>query len=585
MNVHTSIPNGNPGPRGTTGRIWIEPDPLPEGGALFHADPLLHAILSRRLNDPAEAVEFLDDQRAATPDPDLLPGLPEAVARVAAAIRRGESIGVFGDYDTDGVTSAAILTLAIGAASAGQQPLSVRLPRRSEGYGLSRTGVDDLAAAGARLLIAVDCGSRDHEAVAHARERGLEVIILDHHRLMEDPPHGAIIASAQLQADGPYHGVSAAGIAYLFAVALARQGFDTGNGVGQPPESLLDLTMIGLVGDVCPLVGVTRRLVRDGLRQLRQVPRPGLQALCASAGIERGSLTSSDVAFMISPRLNAPGRLGDPWPAFELLVAESQHEAEQFARIAEISNRQRRDLLDRVVSEIETQLAVDQRRLERRVLLFAGEGWEPGIVGLAASKLSERYDRPVVVMALVDGEARGSARSIAGFDVTAALTDLATLLTRHGGHERAAGLSVPIANLSDLDDALQEAIARTDAPTPGPGRLRIDAELPEDRLTVRDARTLQLLEPFGEGNPQPTLKFSRLPVRSYTTMGREQQHLKIQLGRGFSQVDAVLWNGASRSRELLDTRYIDIAGSLETNVWNGNERAQIRIADFRLASG
>lgn len=585
MNVHISTATTNSALGRFSGRLWLEPDPLPPDGPLFHGDPLLHAILARRLRDPAEAAEFLDDRPSATPDPTLLPGLPEAVARVAHALRRGEAIGIFGDYDTDGVTSAAVLTLALRAASGGTQPLAVRLPRRSEGYGLSCKGVDDLAAAGAQLLIAVDCGSRDHEAVAHARERGLDVIILDHHRLIEEPPQSAIIASALLQAEGPYHGVSAAGIAYLFAIALAREGFNTGDGIGEPPRSLLDLAMIGLVGDVCPLVGVTRRMVRDGLSTIRQSARPGLTALCASAGIERGSLTSSDVAFMISPRLNAPGRLDDPWPAFELLVSGSRHEAEELARVTETSNRKRKDLLDRIIMKIETQLAADQRLLDRRVLVFADEGWEAGIVGLAASKLSDRFDRPVVVLALADGEARGSARSIAGFDITAALTDLTPLLTRHGGHERAAGLSLPGANIGDLDDALQEAIAGSDARLPGPGTVRIDAELPEDRMTVRDARTLQLLEPVGEGNPQPTLKLSRLPLRSYTTMGRERQHLKIQLGRGFSQVDAVLWNGASRSRELFDTRYVDIAGSLEINTWNGNERAQVRISDFRPAEG
>ncbi len=234
----------------------------------------------------AEAADFLNADERPAPDPHLLPGMTEAAERVARALRRNEPIGVFGDYDTDGVTSSALLTLALRAASGGAQPVAVRLPRRREGYGLSEAGVEDLAAAGARLLVAVDCGSKDHAAVERARQLGMDVVVLDHHRITDPPPAHAIVASAQLREDAPYTTVSAAGVAYLLATALARDGFDTGGGVGEEPTGLLDLAMIGLVGDVSSLSGVNRALVRDGLRRLRQDPRPGLRALCDCAGID-----------------------------------------------------------------------------------------------------------------------------------------------------------------------------------------------------------------------------------------------------------------------------------------------------------
>ena len=268
--------------------VWVEPVPLRDGLPQFHSDPLIHAILARRLADVGDAVDFLDEDERSAPDPHLLPGMTEAVERVARALRRNEPIGIFGDYDTDGVTSSALLTLALRAASGGAQPVAVRLPRRREGYGLSETGVEDLAAAGARLLVAVDCGSKDHAAVERARQLGMDVVVLDHHRISEAPPAHAIVASAQLREDAPYTTVSAAGVAYLLATALARDGFDTGDGVGNEPTSLLDLAMIGLVGDVSSLSGVNRALVRDGLRRLRQDPRPGLRALCDCAGIDVG---------------------------------------------------------------------------------------------------------------------------------------------------------------------------------------------------------------------------------------------------------------------------------------------------------
>jgi single-stranded-DNA-specific exonuclease len=570
---------GNPAPT----RVWIEPAPIPPGTARLHDDPLLHEILARRLGDAAAAADFLDARERPVPDPHRLPGMTEAVERVAAALRADEQIGVFGDYDTDGVTSAAILTLGFGAASGGRQPVAVRLPRRPEGYGLSVAGVDDLADAGARLLIAVDCGSKDHEAVARARRRGLDVVIFDHHRLTEPPPEGAVLASAQLVPNAPYRELSAAGLAYLLVAALAQAGFDAGHGPGVEPRSLLDLAMIGLIGDVSSLLGVNRSLVRDGLRAIRKGPRPGLRALCESAGIDPARLSSADVAFMISPRLNAPGRLGDPRPAFDLLVSRDEASATRLALAAEQANRQRRAMQDRIIAEIDAAVASDPAHLARRVLVVAGDSWEPGVVGLAAGKLAERYDRPVIVLATDGAEARGSARSVPGIDITTALGQAADLLTRHGGHERAAGLTLPHAKIGELAAALEDAIERAGAPLPGPARLRIDADLPDDRVRLDVAGAIETLGPFGEGNPVPSLRVEGMPIRGYTVMGRERQHLKLQtIGRS-GMVDAILWNGAPRSRELIGARRVDLVGQLEANIWNGSTRVQIKLADFRVS--
>ncbi|MCD6028339.1 MAG: single-stranded-DNA-specific exonuclease RecJ [Thermomicrobiales bacterium] len=563
--------------------IWVEPEPLPAGGPRLHADPLLHAILARRVADPVDAAEFLDTSKRPAPDPHLLPGMTEAVDRIGQALRRGEQIGLFGDYDTDGVTSTALLTHALRAASGGAQPVAVRLPLRQEGYGLSIAGVEELAADGANVLLAVDCGSRDHAAVARARELGLDVVILDHHRLVEPPPEGALVASAQLREDAPYRAVSAAGLAYLLATALAREGFDVGNGPGHDPEGLLDLAMIGLIGDVSSLTGVTRALVRDGLRQFREQTRPGLRALCEVAGTDPTKMTSEGIAFQVSPRLNAPGRLGNPQAAYELLITWDPRRAARLAEEAERANQKRKVLLDRVLREAEAMLESNPALRERRVLVVAAEGWEPGIVGLAASKLAERYDRPAVVLTVSNTTAHGSARSIPGFDVTSALSAAAGLLLRHGGHERAAGLALETAKMGELGDALEAAIQESATPLPGPPRLVIEADLEPERLRLDTARVLQAIGPFGEGNPVPLLRVSRLPIRGYTVMGRESQHLKVLTSGPGGLVDAILWSGAGRSSELIGARQVDIVGYLETNVWNGSQRVQMRLADFRRA--
>ncbi|HLL51528.1 MAG TPA: single-stranded-DNA-specific exonuclease RecJ, partial [Thermomicrobiales bacterium] len=506
---------------------WIDPVPLDGGLPTLHHDPLLHAILARRFGGVFDAEEFLNADPRPAPDPHLLPGMTEATDRLARALRQNEPIGVFGDYDTDGVTSSALLTLALREASGGAQPVAVRLPLRREGYGLSEAGVEDLAAAGARLLVAVDCGSKDFAAIERARELGMDVVVLDHHRIIDPPSPHAIVASSQLREDAPYKSVSAAGIAYLLATALAGDGFDTGGGVGKEPTALLDLAMIGLVGDVSSLTGVNRALVRDGLRQMRQNLRPGLRALCESAGIEATGLSSTQIAFQVSPRLNAPGRLDDPRPAYDLLVTQDRRLAQRLAEQTEQSNQRRKVLQDRVLRDIDAALEANPQQLERRVLVFAGSGWAPGIVGLAAGKLADRHNRPVIVLNVTGGIAYGSARSVPGFDITSALAEYPELLIRHGGHERAAGLALTASNVRDLDDALQDAIAASQAAPPGAPRLVIEADLEPERLRLDTVRLIQRLGPFGEGNPMPTLRISRMPIRGYTVMGREKQHLKI----------------------------------------------------------
>jgi single-stranded-DNA-specific exonuclease len=561
--------------------IWIEPGPTPPEFRAAHPDPLIADILARRLSDPAEVADFLNTDPRPAPDPWLLPNMDRAIERIVRALRQGESIGIFGDYDTDGVTSSAILTLALRAASGGAQPETVRLPFRVEGYGLSVAGVTDLADAGTRLLIAVDCGSKDHEAVAAARQRGLDVIIIDHHRILEAPPDDAIIVSAQLDPASPYQGMSASGLAYLVAVALAQSGLDAGDGPGAEPRSLLDLAMIGLVGDVSPLVGVNRAMVRDGLRVLRNGHvRPGLQALAEAAGLNLRRVSSSEIAFQVSPRLNAPGRLSDAWPAYQLLMADSLADARVFAAQVSQANHRRKTVQRRIHEEVEALLSSDPTRLQRRFLLVSGQDWEKGIVGLVASKLSERFDRPVGVLSVSNGEAHGSARSIPGFDLAAALAAHDHLLLRHGGHERAAGLAVAAERLADLEEALHQAVIAAATPLPGPGRLEIDADLPAERMTLQTLGEIQRLGPFGEANPQPVLRVRRAPLRDYTTMGSERQHLKLHIGAG---VSAILWSGAHRSQELVGQRSVDLAGVLECNEWQGTRRLQMRLMDFKVS--
>lgn len=561
---------------------WLEPVPVPASLPRLHPDPLLHALLAARAGGEIEAAEFLDAAPRRAPDPDGLPGMAAAAERVARAVAGGEAIAVFGDYDVDGVTAVAVLAEAL-AASGGAAPALVRLPTRAEGYGLSVAAVEAIADAGAALLVAVDCGSTDHEAVARARACGLDVVVLDHHQMDGPGPAGAIVASAQvdLAAGAAYRELTGAGVAYLLAVALARRGLDVGRGAGREPVGLLDLVALGTVADVAPLTGINRRLVRDGLRRLAERPRPGLAALCRQAGIGPGAVTAETIAFKLAPRLNAAGRMADPRLALDLLASEEPLTAERLAAELEGLNRRRRSEAERVLAEAERELRrLPPAAIERSVVL-ARPNWGSGVLGLAAAKLAERWGRPVVMLCDEGGTSRGSARSVPGFDIARALAGCGDLLRSHGGHAQAAGVSLASEDVPRLAEALAAAIAEAGLAPPGLPTIALDADLPAERLGLETAELLEALQPFGVGNRVPVLRVRGVGVRSYTTIGQDGSHLKVQLATPRGVVPAVSWGNAGRSRELVRQPLLDVVATVGIDRWNGQRKLQVELKDWR----
>ena len=562
--------------------IWREPEPLPADfrAASIHPDPLLAEVLWRRgIRDDAAAAAFLSTSPQAGPDPYVLPNMERAAARVGSAITNGERIGIFGDYDADGITSAALLTDALRAAL-GAKRVAVTLPERSEGYGLNRRGIDALRATGATLLIAVDCGSSDHDAVAYAREQGMDVVILDHHRMSDAGPDGAITVSPQLRDDGVCHELTAAGVAYLLVAALAREGHAV---AADDERSLLDLVALGTVADVAPLAGCNRPLVRDGLAALGRTGRPGLHALFNRAELDAARISAEDIGFRLAPRLNAAGRLASPTLALDLLLAPTARAAAPLANEIERLNGQRKAIAETMTQEA-LAIANALPGLERRpVLLLEGEDWEPGILGAVASRLVEKLGRPVLMLQGDDDCLHGSARSVPGFNIAAAFADLDGLLSRHGGHSLAAGVSLERRNLPALEAGLVAAIDRLGLDLPAPTTINLDADLPAERLNLQTANALRVLEPCGTGNDTPIFRVRNAHVLRYTAMGADRRHLRITIRAGKTQVDAISWGGAHRSRELVLTRAIDLAGKLLVNRWNGSERVQFIAEDFRAA--
>jgi single-stranded-DNA-specific exonuclease len=562
---------------------WVEPEPLPDGASILHPDPLLSEILYRRGIRTAEDVEtFLRPSLGQAADPFRLPNMEAAARRVCEAIERGERIGVFGDYDADGVTSTALLVVALRAATGDPAQVRYRLPTRSEGYGLNETGIGELAAGGATLLIAADCGSCDHPEVEHARRLGMDIVVLDHHQMDDDGPPGAIVVSARLPSAPPdaYPELSAVGLAYLLVKALVAQGCVSTDRLAE--QELLDLVALGTIGDVSPMTGANRGLVATGLRRIHDRPRPGIAALCRRARIEPPAVTSGTIAFKLVPRLNSAGRIGDPRIALELLLTEDHRQADALSRDLEVLNEERKARGQEILFEAE-RMILERRDLDSRGLfIVAGDGWSGGVLGLAAAKLTERFGRPVIVLSR-DGEiSRGSARSIPGFDINAALAQSAPLVREHGGHSQAAGLAMFSKDIDALETSLSEAVRSSAITLPRANELHPDAVLPVEHLRLDTARRLQVLEPHGAGNEAPLLLVRGARVRQYALVGLDKTHLKlfVETGRGTAQV--MVWGAASRSAELLHQRPVDLALTLRVDRWNGEERLEAVATDFRV---
>lgn len=567
--------------------IWIDPEPIPEGVSLraLAQNPVVARMLYRRgITDTDAARAFLDPREQAAPIASVLPNLVAATTTVALAVERGEGIGVFGDYDVDGLTSTTLLVRSLRAATGDPSRVSSYIPSRTEGYGLNVAGIERLHAQGARLLIAVDCGSNDHEAVAHARSLGMDVVILDHHRIAAHTPDEAIVVSPQLLAtQSPYHDLTGVGVAWLLISALAQQGVHVAEGDEQDERSYLDLVALGTVADVSRLDQINRPLVRDGLRQLRHTHRPGLRSLMALAKIDPATVSSTAISFSLAPRINAAGRMGDPNLALDLLMEDDPDRAASLAADLDAVNQRRRMQTDDVIAAAYAQISTIPGWETRPLFALHDRGWLGGLLGSVASRLGEEFGRPVLMFRNDGGILHGSARSVPGFDLVDGLSELDELLIRYGGHGQAAGITLPLDNLSHLVDGLSEQIGDAGLSIPVPPRIAIDDDLIEPDLTIQTVNEIKQLEPFGNANELPHVRIRGMRLDRYSTMGRDNSHLRLNLLLGRKSLTGLLWGGAERSRELLGARTVDVVGILEINHWNGRESLQLVLDDFHVA--
>ena len=559
---------------------WVVAPPITEQAdqALVKFPPILKQIVfNRGLATDAEARAFLKAEPSANTDPFQLTGMQATVDRVCYALQHNEPIAIYGDYDVDGVTATTLLVQALTALGANVRGY---IPNRfDEGYGLNKDALDTLKADGVKLVITVDCGIRSPDEALHAQTIGLDLIISDHHHPdgTNLPPALAVINPKQHGDLYPDKDLAGVGIAYKIAEALltAQQPVN-----GFQSNDLLDLVALGTVADLAPLVGENRTLVRRGLRQIRETKRQGLFSLAGIADLKIDKCTASNIGFMLGPRLNASGRLESALASFELLTTTDFMRAGQLAQQLDTQNRQRQSIT-RTMQEQAEVIAMGEDP-EAFLLFAAHEDFNPGVVGLAASRLTEMYYRPSVVAAKSADETRGSCRSIPEFHITDALDQCKDLLVRHGGHAAAAGFTVKNQNLPELVTRLKQIAKDQLGSRDLRQTLTADLEVPLSELSFDVLKHLMFLEPTGYGNPEAVFISRNIKVRLARTVGAEGKHLKLTLEdeRGVS-VDAIGFRLGHLKENL--PPYIDVLYRFEANEFNGRRTLQLNLKDLKPA--
>ncbi len=550
--------------------LWLDPAPIsvPDDlRACVGGHPLIAEMLARRRIVTVQAARaFLDPAAYHPANPFDLPGMAHAVERIRWAIRQREPICIWGDFDVDGQTSTTLLYSALRDLGA---QVDYHIPnRRSEGHGVNLAVLERIIDAGAKLIVTCDTGVAAHEAVEFANSREIDMVVTDHHRLPPSLPHAyAVVNPQRLAADHPSHELPGVGVACKLVEAL-----------GGDLAPLLDLVALGIVADVATQTGDTRYLLQRGLQALRITERLGLQALIELTEFDPAHLTEEHIAFALAPRLNALGRLEDASLAVELLTTRDLERARILAQRLEGLNAQRKLLVEQVYSAAQAQIEQNAALLDANVLILGHPQWHAGVLGIVATRLAEQYHRPVILLVTPPGQdAHGSARSVEGVDITAALTANASLLTTYGGHEQAAGLSLPADNISALRRGLFRAITVPTTET----TLQIDHYVELSEITPEFVADLERLAPFGAGNPPPILAARDLTIRSHSAVGRGDEHHKITVQDQRGNKQRVVW---WRSGSLPAGRF-DLAFTVRAINDQGEPKPQIEWIDARPAQG
>jgi single-stranded-DNA-specific exonuclease len=562
--------------------------------------PLLaQCLVNRGFSERERISNFLQPRLKSLADPFLLPNMAGAVERLCQARDRQERLVIFGDYDVDGVTSTALLLEVLNQL--GWQANFYLPHRMDEGYGLSQDGVENcLKKFPTTLLLAVDCGSTAVESIAWLRERGVDVIVLDHHQVSSPAPAATALVNPQLRKTGvppvsaldhngdrqdacpTFTELCSAGLAFKLAHALVKRGRETGipGFADFDLRPLLDLVALGTIADIVPLTGENRLLVSAGLERLNTTQRPGLVALKKVAQCPN-PLGTYEVGFQLAPRLNASGRLETAEESLRLLLARDDTEATPIAQALDTRNRERQKIERSIVEEVTGAVRAKFNPETDFVIVEGQLLWHIGVVGIVASRVLQEFYRPTIIIGGEGTEWRGSGRSIAGFDLAAALRECTDLLLRHGGHAMAAGLSISSSNLDAFRQRLNELARRTLKAEDLQAPLRLDGEVGLDEITLERLAELDRLRPTGQGNPNVQFCARQLAhQRPLQRIGADKQHVKMWVTDGACTHEAVWWGAGKGS---LPVGKFDLAFAPQINQFNGKRAVQLKVLDWRTA--
>jgi single-stranded-DNA-specific exonuclease len=527
--------------------------------------------------ETAGVKRFLRPQAEQIHPPRLLAGMDAAVERLERAVEQGETILVHGDYDVDGICSTALFVRALRMMGGKAEPF---VPHRlTDGYDLSDAGIRAAAEVGAAVILTGDCGIVAHDAVERARAAGVDVIVTDHHTPGPTLPLAAAVVNPNRHDCGyPDKGLAGVGVAYKVCCALAEA-------IGFPVERLagfLDLVAVATIADLAPLTAENRALVRWGLKVLPQTRNPGLRALLRSARLEdRSEISAGQVGYILAPRINAVGRMGEAQRGVRLLLTDDPREAEEIAAMLEEENRWRREVDGRTLREAMRLLEESYDPDRDWGVVLAAEGWHAGVIGIVASRVAEQIYRPTVLVALGEGEGKGSARSIPGFHLYDAMRDCSDHLVRFGGHRAAAGCSILPERLDGFREAFNARARSALTPELLVPEIRIDLELTLDEADGDLCRLLKHAAPFGTANPTPVFAARRVEIAGVPRVVGGN-HLKLTLASGSARLDAIGFSMGDRIRDFNPALGpVDVAFKLEENVWNGRTSVQARLVDLR----
>ena len=543
--------------------------------------PLVTGILLERgFSNTDEMKEFLYGSDEPFHDPFLLKDMDKTVARIEAALANNEKITVYGDYDVDGITASSLLYIYLKNRGAN---VKTYIPKReSEGYGLNDDALKNIYEDGTTLVVTVDCGISGIKEVANA-PKGLDIIITDHHTVPEELPEAyAIVNHKQKDCPYPFKDLSGVGIAFKLCQALEQKV------PGQLPTwvEYTELVTLGTVADIVPLLGENREIVRRGLKAMANTKLIGLQALMKAAGCNPENVTSDSIGFMLAPRLNAVGRLEHAQSAVELLVADNYVTADEIASKLNRENAERQEISRKIADSAEAMLA-KEKHIDTAIILTdydlpADLKWHPGVIGIVASRLVDRYNLPTIIMSVnEEGMAKGSCRSIPALNLYEAIAAESDILTQFGGHHQAAGLTLPFENVPEFIRRFKEYVKKTLSPEDYVPRQVVDVVIEQGCISEKDLDELSMLEPCGCRNLSPVFAFQNALLRRPRSMGKDRTHLQFDVDKGDNSFRGIVWNGANQLPFLFDSSIVDIAFSPKLNVWKDTKSVQLYVHNIR----